>query len=69
MTGLQPSSPSVYAAIARKYSCGRLLAKRLDTEPDHRPVEELTDEELTRIIRDAQQTLGEFGTVIGEVEQ
>jgi hypothetical protein len=45
------------------------LAKRLETEPDHRPVEELTDEELTRIIGDAQQALGEFGTVIGEIEQ
>jgi hypothetical protein len=29
------------------------LPKRLETEPADRPLEELTDEELTRIIRDA----------------
>jgi len=30
------------------------LPKRLETEPDNRPLELLSDEELTRIIRDAE---------------
>ena len=41
-------------------TCGVIaatLAKRLEAEPAHRPVEE----ELIRIIRDTRQTLGEFG--------
>ena len=39
------------------------LPKRLETEPDNRPLEKLTDEELTRIIRDTEQTLRDFGSV------
>ena len=35
------------------------LPKRLETEPADRPLEKLTDEELTRIIRDTEQALNE----------
>ena len=36
------------------------LPKRLETEPDNRPLERLTEEELTRIILDTEQELREF---------
>ena len=45
------------------------LPKRLETEPDNRPLELLTVEELTRIIRDTEQDLREFGTVNGGDER
>jgi hypothetical protein len=41
------------------------LPKRLETEPDNRPLELLTDEALTRIILDTEQELREFGSVNG----
>jgi hypothetical protein len=41
------------------------LPKRLETEPADRPLELLSDEELTRIIRDSEQTLREIGSVNG----
>ena len=41
------------------------LPKRLETEPDNRPLELLTVEELTRIILDTEQEIREFGSVNG----
>ena len=41
------------------------LPKRLETEPDNRPLERLTEEELTRIIRDTEQTIRSFESVNG----
>ena len=54
---------------SRPHECLRVIAsalpKRLETEPYDRPLELLTDEELTRIIRDSEQALRDNGSVNG----